>query len=58
MTPIKENKKKQSARFKWSVYGMSGSGTVTVSKTSSGYSTSFSYSGGGVSGHGTGSKRP
>ena len=58
MTPLKETKKKQTSKFKWSVYGISGSGSLTVSGNDGGDSTSFSYSGYGISGRGTGTKKP
>ena len=56
-TALKDTKKKQTSRFTWSVYGMSGSGTLTVSGVKTGYKATFSYSGAGVSGRGSGSKK-
>lgn len=57
-TALKNTRNKQTSKFTWSIYGMSGGGTLTVQGTKGGYSAEFSYSGAGVSGRGSGTKKP
>jgi hypothetical protein len=57
-TALKDTREKQTAKFTWSVYGMSGTGSVTISGITGGYKTTFNYSGSGISGSGSGTKKP
>ena len=59
-TPLKNTKKSQTVNCVWSAYGLKGTGKLTISGSSKGYKTTFSYnvSSVGVSGRGSGSKKP
>lgn len=57
-TPLKNTTKAQTVNVTWSYYGLKGTGKVTVQGIKGGYATSFTYSGAGVSGRGSGTKKP
>jgi hypothetical protein len=57
-TALKETRIKQTVQCTWSVYGMSGTGSVTVIGITGGYKTTFNYRSFDISGSGSGTKKP